>query len=242
MRNAGLGLLLLMAACGDDPFDGTFEATYMGRSATFQLEEDDGRLSGSVVYSGVEGKVDGTVDGESAKGTVTVASIGVVTPFQATARDDQIDWVYTVRDPMSGVSQEVPLTLRRKEGGGAKQTVSSSLDPQLVGTWYSEVSGGQLTGNTVTTRMTNTFHADGTFTYGGGTSLLTLHDRPGDAGETGTGGPGGQVTGKWKTDSGVLYGMTAASGEWVLLGRYAITGNDLMLYGANGSKQLWSRQ
>jgi len=79
MRKAGLGLLLLMAACGDDPFDGTFEATYMGRSATFQLDEEDGRLSGSVVYSGVEGKVDGTVDGESAEGTVTVSSIGVVT-------------------------------------------------------------------------------------------------------------------------------------------------------------------
>jgi hypothetical protein len=241
-RGAGIVLFLMMAACGSDPFDGTFEATYEGRSATFRLEEEDGRLSGTVAYSGVDGTVEGKVDDETAEGNVTVPSLGVVTPFKATARDDRIDWVYTLRNPATGATQEVRLELRRAEGGDdPKPSGSPNLDPRLIGTWYSEVSSGQLTGNLVTTRITNTFHADGSFTYGGATSLMTLHDRPGDAGETGGAGPGGNVTGKWKTESDVLYGMRDGVGQWVLLGRYAVSGNDLIIYGADGSKQLWSR-
>ena len=241
MHRCSILLLLLAAACGEDAFDGTFKADHMGRSATFRLEEEDGRLSGTVTYSGVEGQIKGTVDDETAEGTVTVSSIGVTTPFKATAvDDDRIDWVYAIRNPATGVEQEVSLTLRRTEEDTGGST-SPTLDPQLVGTWYSEVSGGQLTGNTVTTRLTNTFHADGTFEYGGGTSLITLHDRPGDAGSTGTGGPGGKITGKWKTESDVLYGMTDTTGQWTLLGRYAVSGNDLIIYGPNGGKHLWSR-
>ena len=173
---------------------------------------------------------------------MTVRSLGVTTPFTAEAVDeDRIDWVYTIRNAATGVEQKVNLTLRRSDDDDAGKT-APNLDPQLVGSWYSEVSGGQLTGNTVTTRLTNTFHADGTFEYGGATSLITLHERRGDAGSTGAGGPAGKITGKWKTEAGMLYGMTDTTGQWTLLGRYAVSGNDLIIYGPNGSKHLWSRQ
>ena len=97
--------------------------------------------------------------------------------------------------------------------------------------------------NPVTTRVTSTLNADGTFVYGGGQSILTLHDanRPGGPGSTGMTGTAGTLTGQWKSEGGTLFSRANGQAQWLPLGRYSVSGNDMLLTTANGEKQLWSR-
>lgn len=244
--------MVVLAGCGGDALDGTFDGTYegvvLGVHAQVVLDEEGENLSGKVLYSGGEAGITGTVRDGVASGHVHDPTTGMALPFRATLEDDDatLAWVYLVPNPMTGQTQEVPLSLRR---AGASQEIGASggasragIDPQLVGRWYREVGGGGVTGNVVTTRITNTLFPDGTFTYGGGQSLIGLHPTPGGPGSTGMTDPSGATRGQWKVEAGVLFMRIQGMEPWIPLGRYQVSGNDLVLYTADGGKQLWSRQ
>jgi hypothetical protein len=240
MARPALLLPFLLAACGGPDFTGTFTGDFQGQAATFRLKEDGDRLQGTVAWAGVEAAVDGKVEGEKASGTVRHAATGLELRFEATLDEDRVDWVYTIDNPLGGPAQRVPLTLRREGAPKGGSSAKEGRDPRLVGRWVTEVGGDGVTGNTVTTRIPCVLNGDGSFEYGGGESLISLREYPGGPGSMGQTGPGAVQRGEWKSDGSVLY-CKGQGGTWVPLGRYAFSGDSMVLYTEGGGKQLWTR-
>lgn len=236
MRTSALFVGLFLAGCGGGPsFDGSFTGSFQGQPVSLSLKRDGKSLNGTIRWAGLEGSVKGSVDGDRATGAVR--SAGYEADFEATLRGDELDWAYT---RIMGMDQRIPISFRR-EGAGGREERGPGVDPQLVGRWYTEVIGGGASGNTVTTRIQCALNADGTYLYGGGQSTIHLRENffgPGSVGGTGT---GAVTRGQWKCEGQVLYARPEG-GQWVTLGRYALSGNDLMVYGPDGSKNLWSRE
>ena len=232
---------LFLVACGSDPgFDGTFTGTNpAGQRVTLVLKQDGKTLSGTARVEGIEAEISGTVEGDRASGTVRQARMGFEATFQATLKGDGLDWTYTITDA-AGETHQLPIAFTRAEQASGSEA-RSDIDPQLVGRWYSEVGGTGISGNTVTTRIHSSLGADGSFEYGGAESLITLHDRRGGPGSTDSAGPAAVTRGQWKSEGSILF-YKVEGGQWVPIGRYAISGSDLLVYTADGGKQLWSRE
>ncbi|MEZ5963126.1 MAG: hypothetical protein R3F56_04690 [Planctomycetota bacterium] len=117
-------------------------------------------------------------------------------------------------------------------------------DPRLVGTWRNTTSR-VLTGlpsesTAISTDVFCTLAADGRYRYGAGQTGFAATTRSG----TGTGitGRGEVETGYWKTVGNVLYRMQEGTGTWTPMGqRYAVSGDAVLVYFANGHKVLWER-
>jgi hypothetical protein len=251
MARAGPLLLVLLAACGGkDPegqsshrFDGTYEAlTPGGQPVQLTLVQDGETLSGTAQVGGVEAVILGTVQGARASGTVKQAQMGFEAKFEATFQGDVLDWTY--RFETDEGEEMMPLSFRRtKEAASPKVRggATRNLDPQLVGLWYTEVGGGDASGNTVTTRIHCRLSPDGTFEFGGAESLITLRDKPLGPGDPQGTGPAATTRGRWKSEGNIL-SYHVDGGGWTAIGRYVLSGNDLVLYTPNGGKQLWSRE
>lgn len=248
MRTAVVVVALLgLAGCGGPAFDGTFTGAYQGQEATLVLETDGERLGGTIRWAGVEAAVTGEAKGDSASGSVRQAAMGVELPFEAKLDGDTIAWTYRIANPYTGQTETLPLTFTRGEkraaapsGGGSAK---AGLDPGLVGRWYTEVGGSQISGHSAMTRIHVTLLPDGTFQYGGADTLITLRDSPLGPGDTGGVLDAGTTRGQWKSEGGVLSYQATGSPQWIPLGRYQLSGStDLMLTTADGGKQLWSRE
>ncbi len=234
-------LVLALAACGGGGgFQGTFTGTVQGSPVTLVLRTDGAKVSGTIRWMGVEAKVSGTIDGGRMTGTVRQPEHGFEAPFDATLSDDTIDWVYTFTSPL-GEKSRFPFTLTRGDKAAAEAAErGGSLDPQLIGRWSSDVGGTGASGSTVTTRIRCALNADGTFEYGGAESVITLRDGLSGPGSPGGAGPGAVTRGWWKTEGRILY-WRVEGGSWAPLGRYSVSGSDLLIY-TDGTKHLWSRE
>lgn len=234
--------VLLLAACGGASFDGTFTGTFQGQPVTLVLNEDGKTLSGTIRWVGTEAEISGTIEGERATGTVRQPQMGFETTFDATLKDDVIDWTFNFIDQF-GQRNPQPLVLTREgktpSGGGEAR---GALDPQLIGRWYCDLGGTGASGNTVTTRIRCALNADGSFEYGGAESVITTRENFFGPGDPRGSGPAAVTRGQWKSEGQVLYSRADGQGQWVPLGRYAVSGSDLVMYGGDGSKQLWSRE
>lgn len=232
---------LLLAACGGATFDGTFTGTFQEQPVTLILTEDGANVSGTIRWGGVEAQVSGTIEGDRVTGIVRQPQMGFEAPFEATLTDDLIDWVYTFTDQM-GQKNRFPLTLTREGKAPPRgDEPRGQLDPQLVGRWYCDLGGTGASGNTVTTRIRCALNADGSFEYGGAESVITTRDSFFGPGSPGGAGPAAVTRGEWKTEGQVIYSRVQG-GPWAPLGRYVVSGSDLVLYPGNGTKQLWSRE
>jgi len=239
MRHAAFGSIVFLAACGGDSLDGTFTGTWQGQPVVLTLSEDDERLSGTIRWNGVESSVSGAIDGDRLKGRVPAPQLGIELPFVATLKGDTIDWTYELA---AQLGQDINFSLTRDGSASAREGKERpSLDPQLVGRWYSDVGGTGASGNTVTTRLRCALNGDGTFEYGGAESVITIREDFFGPGSTGGAGPASLTRGEWKTEGGVLF-TRSAGGPWTALGRYSVSGSDLLLYAADGGKNLWSRE
>jgi hypothetical protein len=222
--------LVALAACGVSPsFEGTFIGTVNAEPVTLILQEDGKTLSGTIRFGGVEAKVSANFEGERMTGIVRQPDMGFEAPFEATLKGDTIDWVYTFTDEF-GQKNRLPLFLTREGKAPKVAEERNHLDPQLVGRWHRDVTGAAVGGKTVTTRVRRALNADGTFEYGGAESS------PGGS------GPEPVTRGQWKTEGQVLYSRETGQGQWISLGRYVVSGSDLVMYPGDGSKQLWSRE
>lgn len=236
---------LALAGCGGSSFDGTFTGSYQGQEATLVLSTEGEALAGTVRWGGTDAEVKGTANGDAASGTVRHAAMGIELPFEATIDGDTIAWTYRYSNPYTGQTDTLPLTFTRSgtKPAAAATSGGGGLDLGLVGRWYTEVGGSLVSGNTAMTRIHVTLLADGTFRYGGADTLITLREHAGDSGATGGVLDGNVTTGKWKSEGGILSYQAAGSPQWVPLGRYQLSGTtDLMMYTADGGKQLWSRE
>lgn len=223
---------LVVSLGGDDGFDGTFAGKAMGQDAVAELTTDGGDLRGTIRYAGVTGKVRGTIDGATAKGTVRRDDMGVVLDFEATLTDDEVlDWRYPALN--------IGLTLKRRASGGDAPAGSGNRDARLIGRWRRTASGPGAGKNRVivSTDVHCTLTGDGTFVYGGATT-----------GAVGPGhwpgvmvGPAGTTRGEWKTEGSTLYTRTEG-GSWQPVGRYSVSGSGLVLYAVGGGEPTyWER-
>jgi len=125
---------------------------------------------------------------------------------------------------------------------GRPGTDTVSRDLHLVGKWRKTnsnvIRGGNGGSFAITSEIYCVIKADGSFAYGAGQTLFSSQNRQGSA--TGGSGQGGVTRGKWKTSANVLYWSTDGS-TWTPLGKYAISGNSMVLYYPNGAKELWER-
>ncbi len=122
--------------------------------------------------------------------------------------------------------------------------VDAQRDMRLVGLWKREIIANRRNaapGYNVTTHVTSQLFANGRFRYGGGQSVITLTD-PGRMPSTGMSGKSDVIEGEWKTESGVLFSKRDGASAWIPLGRYSLSGNAMVLYTLDGSKQLWERR
>jgi hypothetical protein len=241
-KSRAILLALALASCGGPSFDGVFKGSYQGQETVLALRQDGKTLSGTITWGGYDASVSGSVEGDRVTGTVRQPQLGIELPFEATLKDDTLDWTYRIEDGMTGQTQRLALTFTR--GGGEPSgsgEARGGIDPRLVGRWYSDVGGTGASGNTVTTRIRCALNADGSFEYGGAESVITLRENFYGPGNPGGAGPAGVVRGQWKAEGGILFSRTDGA-TWVPLGRYSVSGSDLLVYGADGGKNLWSRE
>ena len=236
-----IGALVLsftLCSCGGSPeFAGDYAADYMGQAVRLHLEENDGALQGQLSFSGLIAPVNGSISDGLAEGQVSAGLMGDL-PFEARLQgDDGLLWRYLL--PMAGQAQALELSFVRSDGVGEAED-AGQINPGLVGNWRrtnsKTVPGIRPSGNlNVATDTFCSLSGDGTFTYGGS---VTGAAAPGFAGTTGA----GLVTsGRWKTEGDVLFSQADGQTGWIPLGRYAISGNAMVLYVGN-EKQLWERQ
>ncbi len=229
-------LVLALAACGGGGgFEGTFTGTVQGSPVILVLRTDGAKVNGTIRWTGVEALVSGTIAGDEMTGTVRQPEMGFEAPFEATLRDDEIDWVYTFTSSL-GEKNRFPFTLTRGEQSAARTAEpGASLDPDLVGRWCRDSGGAAGSGNTETNRTRCAFHADGTFEYSGAETMIVS-----GPGSPGGAGPGAVIRGRWKTEGRILSWLVAG-GSWAPVGRYLVSGGDLLIY-ADGTKYFWRRE
>lgn len=112
---------------------------------------------------------------------------------------------------------------------------SSQRDPALVGFWRYTKSYTSGDFSMVTEKYMEV-RTDGTYSYGNGKVA-----GGGNSGSFGSGG-GDVITGKWRTENGIIYIDEGGYGNWVPYSGYYVEGNSLMLKFNNGEKEIWHRQ
>ena len=228
--------LALLAACGSD-FAGTYDGNYQGHTAKFVLTEDGDQLGGTIHYAGIESKIEGRIDGDEITGEVTVPGLAAKLPFRAKRDGESIDWVYTLRNPLTGQTQEVRVVLRSRDAEPEEtKTGSAERDPRLVGSWRRTSTGrvGRIRKRMLTaTDVYCRLGADGSFQLtSSGTGVAV-------PGRTIIAQGGGTTTGEWKTEAGALFSRVQG-GPWTRLGTYQVSGNALVVRNGN-DVQYWER-
>ena len=114
MRFLGLlAVAVVVTACSDPGFEGTFEGTYESQPVTLVLKREGTGIRGTIRWHGVEAQVKGSVEGTVATGTVRHPEMGFEGPFEATLTDDAVQWVFLFKSQLGEVNR-LPLTLFRK--------------------------------------------------------------------------------------------------------------------------------
>jgi hypothetical protein len=231
-------VVVALASCGGGGgFGGTFTGTVQGKPVILVLRTEGAKVSGTIRWMGTEAQVSGTIDGNRMAGTVRHPEHGFEAPFEATLEDDTIDWVYTFTNQL-GEKNRFPFLLTRGDRAAPEDAEpGGSLDPQLVGRWFSDVGGTGESAAAGTTRLRCAFNADGTFEYSGADTVILHRD---GLGSPGGAEPGLVLRGRWKTEGRIL-SWCEEHGSWTALGNYTVSGGDLVIY-ADGAKYLWRRQ
>lgn len=112
---------------------------------------------------------------------------------------------------------------------------SYQRDPALAGFWRYTKSYASGDFSMVTEKYMEV-RPEGTYSYGNGKVA-----GGGNSGSFGSGG-GDVITGKWRTENGIIYIDEGGYDNWVPYSYYYVEGNSLMLKYNSGSKEIWHRQ
>jgi hypothetical protein len=120
------------------------------------------------------------------------------------------------------------------KGNDNKTSDNNQRDPMLVGSW--RYSKSYVSGDfSMVTEKYMEVRPDGAYSYGNG--------KVAGGGNSGSFGSGGDdvITGKWRTENGIIYIDEGGYGNWVPYSGYYVEGNRLMLKFNDGSKEIWER-
>jgi hypothetical protein len=216
-----------------EPFTGTFHATVNGERATLTIRRDGDSVSGrmdDVAFAG-------TVEGDTASGSVVEASTGAVVAYELTPAGDGLELKLTVTNPRTGQSAAVPAIHYPRQSAAqaaAQATADAQRDPRLVGRWrHTYARGGG--GFSVAVDDWLVLNEDGTVStdsaMAGGTEDASFSGRR----------SGPKPAGRWKTENKVLY-VAPEGGEFRPLAKYAVDRENMLLTYANGNKTIYDRQ
>ncbi|MEJ2196513.1 MAG: hypothetical protein P8X73_16890 [Ignavibacteriaceae bacterium] len=116
-----------------------------------------------------------------------------------------------------------------------KKSDNYQRDPMLVGAW--RYSKSYVSGDfSMVTERYMEVRADGTYSYSDGKVA-----GGGNSGSFNSGNGGDVITGKWRTENGIIYIDENGYGNWVPYSGYYVEGNRLMLKFSDNSKEIWER-
>lgn len=150
----------------------------------------------------------------------------------------------------------IVASLRRAQPASAKRTAAGAAasalpddvrkatrDLRLVGRWRNTMSrvvrGRPGESTSIASDLFCTLRADGRYSFGSGEFGFSSRNRIGST--TGLGKRKDDEIGFWKTVGNVVYHRKPEDKSWTRFGRYAISGNSLLIYYPNGNKVLWER-
>jgi hypothetical protein len=182
-----------------------------------------------------------TVDESAATPEVTVPDqVSSPAPEEATVDTPS---EATVSDPLSDSAPDEAAVDTPSEATVPDQPSSSvpegvGGDNQLIGTWVyqSLITSGDAS---YASESFQTFHADGTYSYGKGSTVAG----GGGWSYNGGNGDGDSENGYWRAQDGVIY-TSSSNSQWYRIGKYGMTedGSTMRITYDNGNKKLWSRR
>lgn len=204
-------------------FAGTFHGDIAGTRSTLAAEQRGNRLTARIDAGGYAYRLEGTVDGAHATGTVTDSQSGGTMPFEAALEGDEVRM--TLAAPTGA---KLALAFRRAgapaapppaagRAPGSTPAASPQRDPRLVGAWrYVEQLGDSSGSMIIEWRLV--IRADGTFTYG--------NDRS-------------QTRGQWRTEGNIVHANDGTG--WVPYAKFTADRGSLLLVFDDGTRRLYRR-
>lgn len=154
-----------------------------------------------------------------------LASFSVV---ERVSDDAELDRIVALGD-----ATRAPPVQPQRPAPPSATLAAEGIDPQLVGTWATQVMMS-TPGGTVATRISMRFDPDGTMLDLGSRSMGSFPDIGLDT------QAGGGDQARWRVQDGLLL-VGYGGGEWLPMARYLVQGSSLLLTFGDGSTQLWER-
>jgi hypothetical protein len=230
-------LLIICSMCTSkkqspgEAFEGNFKGTNNGITATANLTVSDGRLQGTVLMNGESARLDGSIDGESTRGTLHDAATDKDYDYTGSIAGDELS-ISIIFPELN--DQEVKLIMQREGGSEVKEKAgkqSGELNPDLVGTWkHTEILGGGG-GESMTNEFLMEFREDGTCSSWPGRSTGFGSYQEEDKSKA--------TNGKWYTAGDMLHFVDPATGEDAST-NYSVSESGLLMSNG-GSKKIWQR-
>lgn len=238
MPRALLLCAMLLAACSGPTFDGEFTGLYRGQLAEATLKQEGETLSGQLKWAGLDAAVRGTVKEGFATGNVVHVPTNFDMPFEATLKNDGIDWVYRSLDSQGTEIERTEIRFDRRDEQkleAARLAALTGLDEAVVGDWYYVNYGKVVDGKRESEEIHMSLAADGTYVFGGAWGAVPGAKRAEGAGKES--GPHG----RWRSLGGMLAYQPMGAGGWLGIGHYTLIGGNLHVYTADGGHQIWRR-
>lgn len=254
-------ILSIQMTTAQNPFVGTFRGILNGDKVVLTLQSNNTNvLTGDLKDSRQTYAVNAQNNGNQIVGTAKEPLFGIT--FQLDGKLNGTTLAMKMTTKILGIPQEMTVDFQKDVPNNTATTpqyrpantppqynpqqasTSSNIDSRLVGMWehqeiYSSGYGSNAMSGTTVSRMI--FNADGTMTDGGSSSSISGSSYYGNTGMS----EAKPIAGvKWYAQNGNIYLEVTENGkkETVLLGKYYIEGNRLLITGQNGVKKLFTRR
>jgi hypothetical protein len=222
-------LLASVASVAAQPtFSGAYSGTIDGKPASLVLYDAAGVLTGQLTTEGgYTVQLRGSSSEAGADGGAS-SPMGVGT-FELRPGSDGVTLSLEEMAPVSGVTVRTEFIFS-KSGSEPRQATaddrSMKRDPRLIGVWQG--SRMHQAGDTaLQLKASLVLHADGSFRE---TADLTDRGRMSMVRE-----------GEWGSAAGALRVRPRGANDWLLLGRYQIRDDQLVLIDSDGQSEVWQR-
>ena len=252
-------------------FAQTYSGTYSARNSsngtniTLKLNQgSSGNISGVLVLNNRETyKVEGKQEnyyGESAL-TGTIRNGNDLSFFEAYLENNQLGftWIPSDNNNQPNYDSAIDVVFNKtgsndnyKEKGQNKMYENNyknqtgrnkesknnyQRDPAIVGLWHYTKSYTSGDFSMVTEKYMEV-RPDGSYSYGNGRAVGGGNSGSFDSGNS----DDDVITGKWRTENGIIYIDEGGYGNWAPYAGYYVEGNRLLIKFDDGSKELWYRQ
>ncbi len=232
MKNCLVIFLFIFTMCGnksspEEEFEGNFIGSNDGINSSARLTVNDGRLKGTIVMNGKSARIDGSIDGGSARGTLYDAEIDKEYRYTGRISGDELEISIKAPEVKGGV---VDLIMQR-ENNSVKAKPKGKLNADLFGEWrHTEILGGGEMSMTNETLME--FMDDGSFATWPGRSIGPDYSREENKSKA--------ERGTWYTDGKNLYLVDAETGDEGTV-NFSVDETRLMLGNPGSGKKIFER-